>query len=349
LKPPIRITNGDYSNQILRPIQSDFIFRGVSYINEHLSKSKNGAKMKTKNILVTTIVTLMILVTACAPQASLNAAPTVLATTMAPANTAMPAMPTATSMSGMPASVTFSTGMDKVLGSLLVDQNGMTLYMFKKDNPGTSACYGKCATTWPPLLTTGAPTAGSGADGSLLSTFKRTDGSMQVTYNGMPLYRFSKDTNPGDVMGEGVAGIWYVVSPKGVEVMAPATATPVPTATGSASLMVASNVIQGTFLVDAKGMTLYLFTNDSPNTSTCYSKCASYWPPLLSSGTPVYGNGVDVSKLGSTNRTDGTQQVTYNGWPLYYFSKDTIPGDVIGQGVTNSWYMVAPDGTKITK
>ena len=103
----------------------------------------------------------------------------------------------------------------------------------------------------------------------------------------------------------------------------------------------------GSFLVDDKGMTLYLFTNDTPNTSSCYDKCATYWPPLLTSGSAVAGSGVDASKFGTTTRKDGTTQVTYNGWPLYYFAKDKQAGDVTGQGVTNNWYVVSPTGDAI--
>ena len=103
----------------------------------------------------------------------------------------------------------------------------------------------------------------------------------------------------------------------------------------------------GSFLVDDKGMSLYLFTNDTPNTPTCYSKCATFWPPLLTSGNAVPGTGLDASKFGTVTRTDGGTQVTYNGWPLYYFAKDKAPGDVLGQGVTNNWYLVSLSGDPI--
>jgi predicted lipoprotein with Yx(FWY)xxD motif len=103
----------------------------------------------------------------------------------------------------------------------------------------------------------------------------------------------------------------------------------------------------GSFLVDEKGMTLYLFTKDTPGTSTCYDKCAAAWPALLTAGTPTAGNGVDPSKFGTTTRTEGSKQVTYNGWPLYYFAKDKQPGDTTGQGVGSVWYVVAPTGNAV--
>jgi predicted lipoprotein with Yx(FWY)xxD motif len=103
----------------------------------------------------------------------------------------------------------------------------------------------------------------------------------------------------------------------------------------------------GSFLVDDKGVTLYIFTKDTPNTTTCYDKCAAAWPALLTAGQPVAGDGLDAGKLGTTTRTDGTTQVTYNGWPLYYFAKDKQAGDTTGQNVGSVWYVIAPTGDAI--
>jgi len=117
---------------------------------------------------------------------------------------------------------------------------------------------------------------------------------------------------------------------------------------GPANVMVGKDDKLGSFLVDDKGMTLYLFTKDTPNTSNCYDKCATAWPPLLTTGNPVAGEGVDASKFGTTKRTDGTDQVTYNGWPLYYFAKDKASGDTAGQNVGSVWFVVSPAGDKVT-
>ena len=105
----------------------------------------------------------------------------------------------------------------------------------------------------------------------------------------------------------------------------------------------------GSFLVDDKGMTLYLFTKDTPNTSNCYDKCATNWPPLLTTGNPVAGKGLDASMLGTTARTDGTTQVTYNGWPLYYYVKDTKAGDTVGQNVGDVWFVISPEGNQVSQ
>ena len=100
-------------------------------------------------------------------------------------------------------------------GSYLVDGNGMSLYAFQKDSPGVSNCYDSCANNWPPLLTSDAPTAGEGVDGGLFGTSERTDGTTQVTYNGWPLYYFKSDSKAGDLKGQGVQDVWYILSPKG--------------------------------------------------------------------------------------------------------------------------------------
>jgi len=117
-------------------------------------------------------------------------------------------------------------------------------------------------------------------------------------------------------------------------------------ASGPAAVNVSKNAKYSAFLVDGKGMTLYLFTQDTPGKTTCYDQCATYWPPLLTSGTPTAGTGVDASKFGTVTRTDGSTQVTYNGWPLYYFAKDKQPGDTTGDGVQKVWYLITPSGDK---
>jgi predicted lipoprotein with Yx(FWY)xxD motif len=107
------------------------------------------------------------------------------------------------------------------LGAILTDKAGRSLYLFEKDAGGKSACSGACAQGWPPLLTTGTPMAAAGASVSLLGTVKRTDGSVQVTYAGHPLYYFVQDTKPGDTAGEGsqaFGGGWDLVSPAGKKV-----------------------------------------------------------------------------------------------------------------------------------
>jgi predicted lipoprotein with Yx(FWY)xxD motif len=131
------------------------------------------------------------------------------------------------------------------------------------------------------------------------------------------------------------------------------TATTSPSAAppaSAATVVVATNSKLGQILVDGSGRTLYLFEADKGMSSTCYSACAQYWPPLLTNGAPKAGAGATASLLGTTMRTDGTTEVTYGGHPLYYVVTDHNPGDATGQGVNNfgaPWDVVGPDGKQI--
>jgi predicted lipoprotein with Yx(FWY)xxD motif len=141
-------------------------------------------------------------------------------TTTASTATNSAASPTPTTIS-RPAAIRVAN--NAKLGKILVDAQGRTLYLFKKDSGTKSACFGQCATFWPPLRANGTPTAGGGATASLVGTAARSDGGSQVTYNGHPLYRFAKDTKRGDTNGEGVnafGGSWFAVSPAGKQVSA---------------------------------------------------------------------------------------------------------------------------------
>jgi predicted lipoprotein with Yx(FWY)xxD motif len=101
------------------------------------------------------------------------------------------------------------------LGKFFTGADGKTLYIFTKDTaPNASTCVDACATNWPALMATGgtAPAAPTGATGTF-ATFARADGTMQVSYNGKPLYYYSKDTKAGDTTGQGVGGVWFVAAP----------------------------------------------------------------------------------------------------------------------------------------
>jgi len=105
----------------------------------------------------------------------------------------------------------------------------------------------------------------------------------------------------------------------------------------------------GQVLTDDKGRTLYAFTPDKDSKSTCYDTCAQTWPPLVAQAAPAGGGGVTASLLGTTDRTDGSKQVTYKSWPLYYYSGDQQPGDVNGQGLGDKWFVVGADGSLVKK
>ena len=222
-------------------------------------------------------------------------------------------------------------------GEVLVDATGRSLYMFAKDSNGTSVCYDGCAVAWPPLLTTGAPVAAKGVDASLLGTTTRKDGATQVTYKGLPLYYWFKDAAAGEVKGQNVGKVWYVLNADGainktLVTYVGLTASPI-----------------GDALVGVNGKSLYMFTKDSKGASACYDKCATAWPPLLTEAKPQADKGVRAGLLGTTKRTDGTLQVTYNNLPLYYWFKDEAAGDWMGQGVGEVWWAMSPAGKPVAK
>ncbi|MCA9935008.1 MAG: hypothetical protein H6662_19865 [Ardenticatenaceae bacterium] len=110
------------------------------------------------------------------------------------------------------------------------------------------------------------------------------------------------------------------------------------------ALQLAESGQLGSYLTDAAGMTLYTFANDVPGTSNCYDQCAVAWPPLLleEGADLTAGEGIP-GELATTEREDGGEQVTYNGWPLYYWVNDAAPGDTTGHNVNNIWAVAYPD------
>lgn len=190
--------------------------------------------------LLGAMLVLTLLITACGPAAAPHATEPVTteptatesaaateppAATEAPASTASPAAAntqeaTAASEAGVPVigETTVKATLSDSYGPILVDGEGVALYLFTRDtqNGDTSACTDEeCTTKWPALTTEGAPFAGAGAIQNLLGTITRDDGTMQVTYNGWPLYYFSGDAGAGSTNGQGMEGEWFLVSPSG--------------------------------------------------------------------------------------------------------------------------------------
>ena len=161
--------------------------------------------MRSKILITNVVAAIALLTAACGGTAS--------TATASPAASPSPS-PAAT---GTKIAVTTNTK----LGQILVDDKGLTLYLFVADTGTASTCYTSCAAIWPPLLTVGAPQAGAGADASLLGTTTRTDGKVEVTYAGHPLYYFVQDKAAGDAKGQainGFGGLWWVLSPAGAAI-----------------------------------------------------------------------------------------------------------------------------------
>ena|SRR5579859_7151305 len=210
---------------------------------------------------------------------------------------------------------------------ILVGDKGMTLYMFSADSYNNSTCVDKCAQAWPPLTVKSADqlTSADGIPGTF-GTFARPDGSLQVTYNGMPLYYWFRDKKAGDTTGNRVTRNWWVVPP--------------------ATVAIEYNAKLGRILSGPNGMTVYMFKKDSAGTTTsaCTGNCATTWPAVTVKSADALVPGVNLpGKFATIKRDDGSLQVTYNGWPLYNFAKDQALGDANGEAVGNSWYTIVPE------
>ena len=164
----------------------------------------------------------------------------------------------------------------------------------------------------------------------------------------------SSSKSKADTGGAGGGGPSPIgsVSP-GKSVTPSATASGTSSATPSGVATVATTTTKsGPILVDGSGRTLYMFEKDRPNVSECTGACATEWPVFHSSGMPKAGSGVQTALLGVIKRSDNTTQVTYNQHPLYYYRDDANkPGQITGQNVSafgGKWYVVAPNGNKVT-
>jgi len=119
--------------------------------------------------------------------------------------------------------VRLTIGANTDIGRYLADSKGMALYVFKRDSPGKSNCYGECAQNWPPLQATGEVSAAAGIPGAF-TVVERTDGTKQVAYNNMPLYYYVGDKTAGDINGNGVGDVWSIASIEAVSIK-PTTTT----------------------------------------------------------------------------------------------------------------------------
>ncbi|WNR45932.1 hypothetical protein [Paenibacillus roseipurpureus] len=220
------------------------------------------------------------------------------------------------------------------LGNFLTDANGMTLYYFDKDTKGVSNCSGKCLDKWPIFYADhiAAPTGVNSAD---FGTMVRADGKKQTTYKGFPLYYWVDDKKMGDTTGQNVGTVWFVVDPASFS----------GTKAVNSSVKTSKSDQLGTYLVDSKGMALYLFTKDKGDMNSCVGQCIVNWPVFYDANLTV-SSDLNASDFGEFTRNDGTKQTTYKGWPLYYWIKDKNPGDTTGQNVGKVWFVLDPAKTE---
>ncbi|WP_031528530.1 hypothetical protein [Dyadobacter crusticola] len=212
------------------------------------------------------------------------------------------------------------------LGKVLTDKNGKTLYFFTKDAGNTSVCTGPCLAAWP-VFSVANPASlklDAGLKASDFANITRTDGATQTTYKGWPLYYFANDAAPGEVKGEGVNNAWYVAKTKYTVMLSNAQLV------GNDGKSYKADYTEGTaetqFLVDSLGRTLYAFARDSSMNNNFTNNDPTHdatWPIYEVSSIDEIPSALDKTQFG-TITVFGKKQLTYKGWPLYYFGADAM-------------------------
>lgn len=248
-----------------------------------------------------------------------------------------------------PAQPTIMLKDDTALGNVLTDNQGRTLYFFARDTKGASVCTGGCLSRWP-LFNVDEVIV---PQGGLLNEddFGTTgDGaSKQTTYKGRPLYYYAPNNDgiieaAGEKGGDNFGTVWYAAKPDYSLMVASSQLV------GLDGKNYTSGYVEGTgntrYFTDAAGRTLYIFTNDSENTNTFTQPDLSNdgaWP-IFHETIEHLPTGINASDFGEIT-VHGRQQLTYKGWPVYYFGQDTAPGDNKGISVPvpGKWPIINSD------
>lgn len=211
---------------------------------------------------------------------------------------------------------------DNILGSILTDQDGKTLYYFTRDAGLTSTCSGGCVNNWP-VYHIETLAVGSGLETGDFGTITRDDGAKQTTYKGWPLYHYAQDAAAGDTKGEAVGGVWFVAKPDYSLMLVNHQLL------GHDNIMYNSKYEPGEeevqYFVDPEGRTLYAFINDRFDinnfTAEDFSNDGAW--PIYEAEIAQFPSILDAD-LFNTIDVHGRMQMTYKGWPLYYFGQDNM-------------------------
>lgn len=206
-------------------------------------------------------------------------------------------------------------------GNILTDSAGRTLYFFSMDASGSSSCSGGCVTAWP-IFYKENPTLDSSLTASDFGVITRADGSKQTTYKGWPLYYYQSDAKAGDVKGEALQNVWFVAKPDYTVMLANTQLV------GNDGVKYKSDYTAGDeitqYITDAYGRTLYAFAPDKFNTNT-YTKADlsnnTVWPMFEVSAIKNAPSTLNKTSF-ATITVFGKTQLTFKGWPLYYFGAD---------------------------
>lgn len=238
---------------------------------------------------------------------------------------------------------------NSTLGSVLVDGKGRTLYTFSKDVNGQSQCTGACLSEWRIYYASNLKPA-EGIESAEFGTITRSDGAMQTTFKGWPLYVFTGDRKSGDANGNGVENVWFAAKPDYSIMVASAQLI------GKDGKSYTSTYAEGTgeteYFVDAHGRTLYAFKNDFTNinryTRPDFSNDATW--PIFHTDITSLPSTLNVADFGQID-VHGRPQLTYKGHPLYYYGEDASRGETKGVSVptpgvwpiVNTQTTLAPD------
>lgn len=208
------------------------------------------------------------------------------------------------------------------VGSVLTGEGGKSLYFFASDVAGDATCSGTCTDTWP-VFYKEVPTLGTGLKAADFATITRADNTKQTTYRGWPLYYFKNDVNAGDVLGDKVGNVWMVAKPRYTVMLASRQLV------GNDGKNYLFDTKEGVgnslFLVDSVGRTLYAFAPDKFNKNTYTKADLSNNPtwPIFETSATIGDIPSSLSKSDfATITAQGKTQLTYKGWPLYYFGSD---------------------------
>lgn len=223
---------------------------------------------------------------------------------------------------------------DETLGNVLTDANGVVLYVFAKDVAGNSNCTEGCLSSWPIFYAKDAE-FGSGLESTDFDVIEHSNGSKQTTYKGWPLYYYAPGGEmeaAGSTSGEATGGVWFVAKPDYTIMYANAQLV------GNDGKNYTSDYTEGdgatAYFVNSQGRTIYIFTNDSKDTNNFTASDFSndgVWPVYKKELEAVVST-LDMADFGTID-VFGESQMTYKGWPLYYFGQDSERGDTKGVSV----------------
>ena len=230
-----------------------------------------------------------------------------------------------------------TTSAASVLTSMRIDKEGFTLYTFDKDPIDDSVCADDCINIWPPLL------ADAGAMAiPPLSIVNMSNGNMQWAYKGKPLYFFKNDNAAGDVNGNEVKDVWHTATQEPAIQRTTENGRYL-SATGKVNTLLPNEGSTTDFsvtAVDKDGFSLYVFDNDSIESSNCEGQCLVNWPAFVPSDEDIA-----IGSFTIFERSDGTKQWAHNGMPLYFFINDIARSEINGEGVNGVWHLVLPSVT----